>query len=136
YFRLSKNPELLDVLPVIVPPVWHKEFNEPFLRQTWRSVFRSLSRATSLRIIGYSLPKEDQFARFVLRRALRNNILKASKGQNRPLRVYVGNPDAAVAATFSRLGGLGNDETAKFVKFQFIHASFENYLSWLLDEQG
>jgi hypothetical protein len=74
YFNFAESPELLQARPLIVPPVAMKEFESSILKRMWRSVYRAVSAATHLFIIGYSLPKEDQFARFVLRRAIRNNI--------------------------------------------------------------
>ena len=134
YFRLKKNPDLIKVLPVIVPPIWNKDFSPTFLRDTWASVYRAVSQAEDLHILGYSLPKEDQFARFVLRRALRNNLLRVRDGRKGRLNMRVVNPDDTVEGTFSRLVGVGDEEFGKAVNFRFIPATFENYLAWLEDE--
>jgi hypothetical protein len=134
YFKLGKNPDLIKVLPVIVPPIWGKDFSSRFLRDTWASVYRAVSQAEDLHILGYSLPKEDQFARFVLRRALRNNLLRVRDGKKGRLNMRVVNPDDTVEGTFSRLVGVGDEEFGKAVRFRFIPATFENYLSWLEDE--
>lgn len=131
FFRLGKDPDLIKVPPVIVPPIWNKDFRSKFLRDTWVSVYRALSQAEDLHILGYSLPKEDQFARFVLRRALRNNLLRVRDGKKGRLHMRVVNPDNAVEGTFSRLVGVGDEESGKAVKFRFIPANFEHYLSWL-----
>ena len=80
YFNRATNPKLLTPVPVIVPPITAKKFEFRFLKRTWRAVFRAVSDATELHVIGYSLPKEDQFARFVFRRALRNNQVNAGRG--------------------------------------------------------
>jgi hypothetical protein len=134
YFKISKNPELLKYLPVIVPPVYNKEFRTTFLNEVWRSVYKAVSRATELCIIGYSMPKEDQFARFVLRRAIRNNIADAQKGKKPQLRVTVINPDENVEGTFSRLVGTAHasrntKSTAAGSTYEFIQAYFQNYTS-------
>jgi len=124
-FNFSENPGLLRFQPVIVPPVAAKEFPFYVLKRTWRSVYRKISRATSLNILGYSLPKEDLFARLVLGRALRTNRIRAERGQKRPLRVLVVNPDESTEITFRRLVGPG------VKRFSFHQATFENFISGL-----
>ncbi len=93
YFDFMGSQELAKLLPVIVPPVSSKEFRYRALNRTWISVLRAVSQATQLHIIGYSPPREDQFARFVFRRAIRNNLLNAEKGKKSPLAIRVVNPD-------------------------------------------
>lgn len=75
-FDFSDLPEMANYTPVIVPPLAAKEFSQAVLKRTWRGVYKAVSQATSLNILGYSLPREDQFARLVLGRALRSNRLK------------------------------------------------------------
>ena len=125
YFSRATSPKLLDAVPIIVPPVAAKEFNFEFLKRTWRGVYRAVSDATELYVIGYSLPKEDQFARLVLRRALRYNIIKAGRGDKEPVRLTVVNPDETVGVTFSRL--MPKDQHAP----SFYQATLEDYLNWL-----
>lgn len=125
YFSRATSPKLLDAVPVIVPPVAAKEFKFAFLKKTWRGVYRAVSDATELCVIGYSLPKEDQFARLVLRRALRYNILKAGRGAKEPVRLTVVNPDDAVGVTFSRL--VSKDTPSP----SFYQATLEDYVNWL-----
>jgi hypothetical protein len=126
-FNFAANPELADIAPVIVPPVADKEFSYEFLKRTWRFVYRAVSDATELHILGYSLPREDQFARLVFRRAIRTNILYAKRFKRRALRVLVVNPDPNVEGTISRL--VGRD----VADFQFHQAYFEDYV-WSLEE--
>lgn len=129
YFNFAENPELLHAEPLIVPPVAMKEFESTIFKRMWRSVYRAVSAATHLFIIGYSLPREDQFARFVLRRAIRNNILRAEQGTKRALLVEVVNPDESVEGTFSRLVG-------KNVKqYLFSQAYFQDYVEGLQEKQ-
>lgn len=71
HFRHLKHHHLSRLIPVIVPPTPFKEFRFEALRDIWRDVFRSVRRADSIHIIGYSLPPEDQFARFIFRRVFR-----------------------------------------------------------------
>jgi len=123
HFNFSKHPELSQVQPVIVPPLATKSFEYDCLKKTWRSVYRAVSDATDLYIIGYSLPKEDQFARLVLRRALRSNLRKSAKHEKRPLRITVVNPDDSAAVTFTRLA-------ASQLPVVYYQAKLENYVNW------
>ncbi len=115
-------PKMAGCNPVIVPPVSAKEFSHRILKQTWRGIYRAVSDATELFILGYSLPREDQFARLVLGRALRSNRLKVEKKDKRPLRVVVVNPDENSETTFRRLVG------PNVQNFVFYQATFENFV--------
>ena len=126
-FNRAEHPKLKEVPPVIVPPVALKEFGFDFLKRTWRFVYRAVSDATEFHIIGYSLPREDQFARLVFRRAIRNNILKARKRKERPAKVIVINPDPGAEGTFSHLAGRDVED------FDFRQALFEDYVAGLQD---
>ncbi len=75
-------------------------------------------------VIGYSLPKEDQFARLVFRRAIRSNQLRVERGDKPPLRISVIDPDDTVAVTFMRLAGSERGVT-------YFQARFEEYLRYL-----
>jgi hypothetical protein len=116
-------------MPVIVPPVSSKEFRYRALKRTWMSIFRAVSQATQLHIIGYSLPREDQFARFVFRRAIRNNLLNVEKGKKSPLSIRVVNPDETVFTTFSRLVG----STGTNTEMEFKQTLFQDYVSGPID---
>lgn len=129
HFDFSENRELAKLLPVMVPPVSSKEFKHRALKRTWASVFRAISQATELHIIGYSLPREDQFARFVFRRAIRNNLLNAGKGRKSPLAIRVVNPDETVWTTFSRLVG----STGSNLEMDFKQTFFQDYVATLTD---
>ncbi len=128
YSDFSEYPSVRTLQPLIVPPVASKEFGADFLKATWRGVYRAISDATELTIIGYSLPKEDQFARLVLRRAIRSNMNKQRKGGKRPLHLTVVNPDESVAVTFSQLA------TSK-IKVEFLPVVFEDFAQWALADE-
>jgi hypothetical protein len=119
-FDLGSSPELKAIAPVIVPPVSSKTFTFDFFHRTWGDVLRSVSDARELHVLGYSLPKEDSFAKFVFRRAIRNNITSADKGEKKPLKLFVVNPDEAVEQTFYRLVGKA------LRHFNFYQARFED----------
>jgi hypothetical protein len=124
-FNFAKDPGLRRHQPLIVPPISAKDFNVACLQGTWRSIHHAISDATELHIIGYSLPKEDQFARLVLRRALRSNFLKVDRKQKPPLAIRVVNPDDTAAVTFTRLAGF------KKGGLDFFQTRFEDYVHWL-----
>jgi hypothetical protein len=118
--------DLIKATPIIIPPVSNKEFSEyRVFQETWTSVYRALSSATVLTILGYSLPREDQFSRFVFRRALRNNILRVERGEKDRVEVVIVNPDDAVEGTFARL--VGREST----KFHFHRAYFQDFVDSL-----
>jgi hypothetical protein len=122
-FDFATYRELRTTEPVIVPPILVKRFNWDFLRQVWKRVYIEISRAARLYILGYSLPREDQFARLVIGRALLNNRLNAEGAGRQPARVTLVNPDEAVQPTFIRL--LGRQTRILFVQTTFeklIHA--------------
>lgn len=125
HFDFKKHRELLSRMPIIVPPVSSKKFKYRALKRTWVSVFRAVSQATELHVLGYSLPREDQFARFVFRRAIRNNLRNVENGKKDPLRVNVVNPDETVWTTFSRLIG----SSGSVSDMQFKQAYFQDYIS-------
>jgi len=51
----------------IVPPLWNKEYTG--MASVWRQAFTILTSANQLRIVGYSLPEADSYARYLLRSA-------------------------------------------------------------------
>jgi hypothetical protein len=127
-FDFSDLPEMANYTPVIVPPLATKEFSQTVLKRTWRGVYKAVSQATSLTILGYSLPREDQFARLVLGRALRSNRLKVEKKAKSPLDVTVVNPDETTEITFRRLVG------PSVRRFTFYQATFQNFVTGVQDQ--
>jgi hypothetical protein len=100
HFRMLRHHRLSSRAPIIVAPSPFKEFKVRALREIWCGVFRSLRHADSIHIIGYSLPREDQFARFIFRRAFR---LVTRDGRNPQITVV--NPDGRVRETFAQTIG-------------------------------
>jgi hypothetical protein len=120
YFDLAENPDLLESLPFIVPPLSVKRY-DAFLQRVWRHVYHAVAAATELYFIGYSLPQEDQFARLVMGLAIRRNNSRRRHRQKR-LPVTVVNPDEGAGVTFARLVG---------APVQFFPTSLQDYVSWL-----
>jgi hypothetical protein len=132
FIDLLLSHDLPGVTPIIVPPVFNKDFSgttEDFdsqiFKKTWISVYKALRNATKITILGYSLPKEDQFSKFVFRRALRNSILEIGREKKPHLTMDIVNPDEAVEGTFARLVGREN------VLLKFHKAYFEDYVKSL-----
>jgi hypothetical protein len=125
YFDFRHHPGLFKKQPIIVPPVTAKEFNYPYLKETWQSVYKAVANATELQIIGYSLPEEDQYARLMLRLALRANNLAVEKKRKLPLKVLVVNPDRSVMFSLSRLLESSPREV------RFLQAYFHDYVAGL-----
>lgn len=54
-------------MPLIVPPVYAKQFEGPLFQKLWQETVRALSTASEVRFLGFSLAEADFHARFVLR---------------------------------------------------------------------
>lgn len=65
--RAPKSREGRIYMPLIVPPVYAKQFNGELFKQLWQQTVQALSTASEVRFLGYSLAKADFHARFVLR---------------------------------------------------------------------
>ncbi len=113
-----RHPRIFSETPLIVPPLASKDFSLPIFQKIWRSVFEVISDAEEIFILGYSLPQEDQFARFVFRRAIRQNFLDHTKGRKKKVSIQVVNKSASVRETFERV--IGKD-------FTLIEKTFEVY---------
>lgn len=59
-------------MPLIVPPVFSKQFEGPLFQRLWQEMVRALSSASEVRFLGYSLAEADFHARFVLRCGFHN----------------------------------------------------------------
>jgi hypothetical protein len=114
-------PRLFEYQPLVLAPVADKQISLPLFRDIWRGVYQAVSQATQLHIIGYSLPKEDQFARFVLRRAIRNNMVVSRKRKKKKLRTVVVNPDRSTREVFANLLG-GNPRFMRQTFEQFVNS--------------
>ncbi|RVC70832.1 MAG: hypothetical protein EOS81_04580 [Mesorhizobium sp.] len=54
-------------MPLIVPPVYMKQFEGPLFQRLWQETVQVLSTASEVRFLGFSLAEADFHARFVLR---------------------------------------------------------------------
>lgn len=74
-------------MPLIVPPVYAKQFEGTLFQRLWQETVHALSTATEVRFLGYSLAKADFHARFVLRCGFynqENGELKPSSERTTP----------------------------------------------------
>ena len=59
-------------IPLIVAPVFNKQFSSPVFQHLWREAVSMLSTASEVRFLGYSLADADFHARFILRCGFHN----------------------------------------------------------------
>lgn len=59
--------------PLLTPPTWKKAFGGP-MEHVWNAAIRSLSIATRVIIIGFSIPPTDIHFKYLLAAGLRNNF--------------------------------------------------------------
>jgi hypothetical protein len=64
-------------MPLIVPPVYSKQFEGDTFRRLWREAVSVLSTASEVRFLGYSLAHADFHARFILRCGFYNQVAGA-----------------------------------------------------------
>lgn len=65
--RAPKSTRGRQYMPLIIPPVYAKQFEGPLFQKLWQETVRVLSTATEVRFLGFSLAEADFHARFVLR---------------------------------------------------------------------
>jgi NAD-dependent SIR2 family protein deacetylase len=83
--------------PVIVPPTWNKGRFHTDLSVVWRSAAKHLSEAERIFVIGYSLPKTDEFFHYF--------YALGSVGDAIPTLFSIVNPDRQTEARFSEILG-------------------------------
>lgn len=60
----------------IIPPEWHKAYDEGAFKDLWASAAKAIHRATSIVIIGYSMPATDLHSTALFRTSVRRGKLK------------------------------------------------------------
>ena len=100
--------------PLIVPPTWAKSPTESGVSEVWRKAIDSLSTATQIIIIGYSLPPTDTVFSYLMTLGLQENRVLS--------RILVVNPDKTVEERYRQVfaGALSSGRTVRFepVKFE------------------
>lgn len=113
--RIGKN-----YTPLIIPPTYLKDFSRPIFQSLWKRSTDLLSTAKNIYILGYSLPKDDLQARFILRCGFHNQIEGRQKirgGRHGPTgaaNVFVVNPSMEVEERY--LDVIGPNINTRFIK--------------------
>jgi hypothetical protein len=100
-------------MPLIVPPVYNKDFGQNVFRDLWRNCVAALSTASKVIFLGYSLPEADLHARFILRCGFHNQVegeLLSGGKRSSPTgksEVVIVNPDQGAARRIE--ASVGND---------------------------
>jgi hypothetical protein len=98
-------------MPMIIPPVFNKDFSHGVFRHVWRTCVSRLSKAKRVVFLGYSLPEIDLHARFIFRCGFYNQIngeLLPSHTRSKPTgksTVVIVNPDQSSANRIERAVG-------------------------------
>src|SRR5581483_9243912 len=104
-FRPYRAPESerRSYMPLVVPPVYNKDFRNPLFTDLWRKCVAALSTAESVVFVGYALAEVDFHARFIFRCGFYNQLegeLKESGDRAKPTgasKVTIVNPDVGSA---------------------------------------
>jgi hypothetical protein len=102
--------------PVIVPPTWNKTHHDHHrgISAVWREAAHALRSATTIVVLGYSLPPTDQFFRYL--------YALGTVGDARLQRFLVVDISAAAEETFQTLLGQGVTRRFMFRKYHFSQA--------------
>ena len=105
------NKSNREYTPLIVPPVYLKNFGKPVFQALWKNCTRHLSTARQIVFLGYSLPSADFHAQFIMRCGFhnqkegqldKNDKRKESTG---PAEVVIINPDIGAARRIEAIAG-------------------------------
>jgi hypothetical protein len=111
-FRRFRSPKSkASYMPLIIPPVYNKDFGLDVFQETWRNSVADLSVAKTVVFLGYSLPDADLHARFILRCGFHNQVEGEIGARSKslpatgPADVIVVNPDQGAANRIERAIG-------------------------------
>jgi hypothetical protein len=89
--------------PLIIPPIYLKNFGKPIFQALWQKTMSCLSTAEKVTFLGYSMPEADLHAQFILRCGFYNQTQgQLKKGGGRTdstgaAKVTIVNPDQGAA---------------------------------------
>jgi hypothetical protein len=109
-----------DGKPIIVPPSWNKADSHRTISKVWSRAAKELSEASSIYIVGYSLPETDTF--------FRQLYALGTVGETLLKRFWVFNPDPSREAVFRSMLGPGAQD-----RFRFFPLDFSNSISVIED---
>lgn len=103
-FRAPRTKEPRRYMPLIVPPVYMKDFSKPIFRRLWHHCTEILRQAEKVVFLGYSMPEADRHAQFILRCGFADQqeggVTAGPVQRTRPterVQVVIVNPDRAAA---------------------------------------
>lgn len=97
--------------PLIIPPVYLKDFEKPVFGELWRNCTSTLSTARKVVFLGYSMPAADLHAQFIMRCGFKNQVdgeLADAGRRTKPTgaaEVIVVNPDRGAAQRIEAVAG-------------------------------
>jgi len=97
--------------PLIVPPVYLKNFRKPVFVELWNNCTTMLSTAKNIVFLGYSMPATDLHAQLIMRCGFHNQLereLGKSGHRKTPrgaAKVIIVNPDRAAAQRIEAIAG-------------------------------
>lgn len=114
-FRLPVSKRGRAFTPLIVPPVYLKNFEKPVFRTLWGNCTSVLSTAKRIVFLGYSMPTADIHAQFIMRCGFHNQregeLGKAGKRKmaTGSAEVLVVNPDRRAAERIEAVAGVSDN---------------------------
>ena len=118
--KIRPNDIQTDGKPFIVPPSWNKADSHRTISNVWSRAAKELSEASSIYIVGYSLPETDTF--------FRQLYALGTVGETLLKRFWVFNPDPSREAVFRSMLGPGAQD-----RFRFFPLDFSNSISVIED---
>lgn len=95
----------------IIPPEWHKKYDEPEFADLWSKAAEAIHRAKSIVFIGYSLPPTDLHTTALFRTSIKKGGLK---------KVTVVNPDRDARRRIRAVLQRGCKNTTRIVSFDML----------------
>jgi hypothetical protein len=105
----------------IVPPTWNKSLSHRGILPAWQLAYQLLAEAHHIRVIGYSLPTNDAYLRYLLRAA----VAGSNHDHLKNIDVLCLDPNGCVKPRY--------DEFIQFHKYRFRSARTEDYLKQYVD---
>ena len=110
-FRAPVSKSDRKFTPLIVPPVYLKNFEKPVFKELWQNCTKHLSTAKKIFFLGYSMPAPDFHVQFIMRCGFHNQIegeLLRNGHRRKPTgaaEVVIINPDREAAQRIESIAG-------------------------------
>jgi len=106
YTRQNGNPRFS-----IIPPEWNKQFNVPVYKELWNKASIHLNNATTLVLVGYSMPITDSHSLALFTTSIKKSKLKS---------LVIVNPDRSVRKQIRSNLHRGIDKDTKVISFDYF----------------